>query len=122
MLTQVMKYPKEAIKILENISNSPSLAVLSKNAIDGKVQTFFHLFSTGNNILKKEMKFGALMGFEKEATTILIDPISAFKYSSGERPIPPFKTLLQISTTEEIMALIPDSGWSDKAKSLIMQS
>ena len=81
MLSQVPKDAKEAIKIFENISNSPSLVVLSKNAIDGKVHTFFHLFSTGNNILKKDRKFGALMGFRKEATTILIDPISAFKYS-----------------------------------------
>ena len=87
---------------LGKMEDSPTLVVISRDPIDGYVQAVFHLFAMGNQILKKSIKFGALMGFSKRATPVRVDPKSLFYYSSQDRPVPPFSKLLKVSSTEVV--------------------
>ena len=98
------------------VAESPTLVVISRDPIDNGVQSVFNLFTLGNKILKQTKKFGALMGFGKRAVPVRIDPKALFKYSSSERPIPSFKELLMINTTEEVEKLTGTNNRSDKMR------
>ena len=84
------------------VAESTTLVVLSRDPIENGIQAIFHLFTTGNALLKKTKKYGALMGVGKRAVPVRVDPKSLFKYSLADQPVPPFKDLLMITSTEEI--------------------
>ena len=52
--------------------------------------------------MKKSKKFNALMGFGKKAIPVRVDPKLLFKFSSTERPVPTFRDLIMLKSTEEI--------------------
>ena len=95
----------DPVETFTRVSESPTLIVLLGNPIEDGFQAIFNLYTTGNDLLKKSKNFNALMGFGKKAIPIRVDPKLLFKFSSAERPVPTFRDLIMVKSTEEVKNL-----------------
>ena len=73
--------------------------------MDGAAQYWFNFFKMENSILRQGIKFVAMIGFGKRATTVSVDPDALFKFLTVKKNIPPFKDLLQAELNEDFKKL-----------------
>ena len=91
--------------VFAKLTKSTPLVVASKSAVSGTVQYLFKFFKLGNDLIKKAVKYGGMMGFGPTALTVSVDPMSLFEIAVEKRPAPPFKDLLMAVSEEEFKAI-----------------
>ena len=76
----------------------------------------FKFFKLGNELIKKAVKYGGMMGFGPTALTVSVDPMSLLKISQEKRPAPPFKDLLMAVSEEDFKAITRENvkGWKKR--------
>ena len=66
-----------------------------------------------DELIKKAVKYGGMMGVGPTALTVSVDPMSLLEIASEKRPAPPFKDLLMATSEEDFKAITRENvkGW-----------
>ena len=102
--------------VFTKLTESTPLVVASKSAVSGTVQYLFNFFKLGNELIKKAVKYGSMMGFGPTALTVSVDLMYLLKIAQEKRPAPPFKDLLMAMSEEDFKAITRENvkGWKKR--------
>ena len=102
--------------VFAKLTESTPLVVASKSAVSGTVQYLFKFFKLGNDLIKKAVKYGGMMGFGPTALTVSVDPMSLLEIAQEKKQAPPFKDLLMANSEEAFKAITRENskGWKKR--------
>ena len=102
--------------VFAKLTESTPLVVASKSAVSGTVQYLFNFFKLGNELIKKAVKYGGMMGFGPTALTVSLDLVSLLEIAQEKKTAPPFKDLLMAASEEEFKAITRENvkGWKKR--------